>query len=232
MPSLAESYRKEKTLHHAYLVSGEREAAVQELLAFLKEKAKLKVEGNPDVAVFRYETLGIDEARDLRALASRKSFSAGKKIFIVAAHFMTREAQNALLKLLEEPTADTHFFIVTEHGATLLPTLRSRLSEVAEGSETVPEEALAAARHFAALSPAERLEAPEAKALIEEKDKQGMSLFLDALTFVFRARGGNDLVASRKALEALLSAKRFVKDRSASVKLLLEHLALTLPTIK
>lgn len=232
MHPLAESYRKEKTLHHAYLLSGEREASIGALLSFLKEEAGFVVAGNPDVTVFRYDTLGIDEARDIRTLASRKSFSGGKKAFVLAAHFMTREAQNSLLKLLEEPVPGTHFFIVTEHGEMLLPTLRSRLTEASGGGEALPGEALAAARQFAALAPSERLETPRLKALVEEKDKQGASLFIDALSFVFHARGKSGRLGSEKALSALLAAKRFVKDRSASVKLILEHLALTLPVIK
>jgi cell fate regulator YaaT (PSP1 superfamily) len=39
---------------------------------------------------------------------------------------MTREASNALLKTLEEPSAGTHIFLLTQHRNQILPTLVSR----------------------------------------------------------------------------------------------------------
>ena len=49
-----------------------------------------------------------------------------KAYIIESADKMNQNAQNALLKVLEEPPADIYFFLITENAAKLLPTVRSR----------------------------------------------------------------------------------------------------------
>lgn len=57
----------------------------------------------------------------------RAAFSAGKKIGIIFdADTMMPQAQNAFLKTLEEPPADSNFIICTSNPSELLPTFRSR----------------------------------------------------------------------------------------------------------
>jgi len=48
---------------------------------------------------------------------------------LISADFITEEAQNALLKVFEEPTAGTHFFVVSPQDI-LLSTLRSRVQTI------------------------------------------------------------------------------------------------------
>ncbi|ETD25147.1 hypothetical protein HMPREF2086_00482 [Helicobacter macacae MIT 99-5501] len=50
-----------------------------------------------------------------------------KKTIIIAAQNFRNEAQNALLKILEEPPQNIHFIIITRNKTALLPTIRSRL---------------------------------------------------------------------------------------------------------
>ena len=71
-----------------------------------------------------FERFGIDEARALIQLASLKN--VGKTIFFIAAASITHEAQQALLKLFEEPQQGTTFVFLVSHGA-LIATLRSRM---------------------------------------------------------------------------------------------------------
>ena len=58
---------------------------------------------------------GVDDARDLRERAMyAASTEAGSKVYIVdEAHMLTREAWNALLKILEEPPARVVFVFAT-----------------------------------------------------------------------------------------------------------------------
>lgn len=51
-------------------------------------------------------------------------------ILIDQAHLLTNEAQNALLKLLEEPPDDTIFVLNTANQLALLPTIRSRAQTI------------------------------------------------------------------------------------------------------
>jgi len=50
----------------------------------------------------------------------------GKFCVIKKAHRMNEESSNALLKILEEPTANTFFFLLVEDVESILPTISSR----------------------------------------------------------------------------------------------------------
>ena len=64
-----------------------------------------------------------------------------RKVFIVdEAQLIGSAGQNALLKTLEEPPADTHIILVTSSEDKLLPTVRSRCQRLAFGP--VPQEAI------------------------------------------------------------------------------------------
>lgn len=84
------------------------------------------------------ETLGIFVAhvQTLRRLATARPSMARRKIFLIGdAEFLvpqeaSPEAANALLKVLEEPPADTTFILTAADADSLLPTLRSRLLPV------------------------------------------------------------------------------------------------------
>lgn len=54
-------------------------------------------------------------------------FQSEKKIFLMdQAHLMNKEAQNAMLKSLEEPPSYVHLILVTASSSSLLPTIISR----------------------------------------------------------------------------------------------------------
>ena len=73
------------------------------------------------------KSIGIDVMRDMIAQVGVKSFEAGTKaILIPQAELMTPQAQNCLLKTLEEPSENTVFFLITEQPGALLPTVVSR----------------------------------------------------------------------------------------------------------
>ena len=55
--------------------------------------------------------LELTKRRALKDAQTRGAFGGSRKIFIIGANSFTREAQNALLKTFEEPTAGTHFFL-------------------------------------------------------------------------------------------------------------------------
>ena len=72
-------------------------------------------------------SIGIDAVRALRADAYIRPNDFDFKAYIIRnADKMTVQAQNALLKLLEEPPQNVYFFLLCENGSALLPTVRSR----------------------------------------------------------------------------------------------------------
>ncbi len=70
---------------------------------------------------------GIDDARELREKAMYAPAASRYKVFIIdEAHQLTKEAWNALLKLIEEPPAHLRFVFATTEPDAVLPTIRSR----------------------------------------------------------------------------------------------------------
>ncbi len=77
--------------------------------------------------------IGIDSVRDLKSSfntiikAKRK---IGRVAIIVSAEKLSREAQNALLKIIEEPVKNSSLILLTSDLSKLLPTIRSRCQNI------------------------------------------------------------------------------------------------------
>lgn len=89
----------------------------------------------PNVIVIRPQdkpSIGIDQVRDLGQMLSLQPYvkSARRVVIIDEAQAMTREAQNALLKFIEEPPPATLLILIAPSLQTLLPTVTSRLGAV------------------------------------------------------------------------------------------------------
>lgn len=198
-------------MHHAYLLVGSRE----ECLACIAEEDKAE---GPDVLVYTHEQFGIDEARRLRYEATLRPVVRPYRTFILLLGTMTIEAQNALLKLFEEPHETVRFYLQVEKGDQLLPTLRSRLMTISEGK--VREDITEEARIFLKSSYADRL------TLVAERTQK------KNLAWIGELLDGIELWAHKKqdreALDAILFVRRYEGRRGASHKMLLEYLALSL----
>ena len=75
---------------------------------------------------------GIIRAKQIRELVERAitKTTSTRYYLIDDADLMNQTAQNAFLKLLEEPTEDTHFILTAHHPHRLLPTVRSRVQTI------------------------------------------------------------------------------------------------------
>ena len=77
------------------------------------------------------KTLGVDQVREMCEQLAMTSMRRGYRVAIVApADRLTLQAQNALLKTLEEPAPRTVIVLVTARPSALLPTLRSRCQRI------------------------------------------------------------------------------------------------------
>jgi DNA polymerase-3 subunit delta' len=88
---------------------------------------------HPDFHMYEPEGRSIkrDQAEDAIHELQVRSYEGGYKIFLFdQAEKMTQAAQNALLKSLEEPPAQTVMILVTANPQGLLPTIRSRLQAI------------------------------------------------------------------------------------------------------
>lgn len=210
--------------HHAYFIHAFKDAA-HKLKEHLKESFGIHHAQNPDFYHEKYEVMGIDDSRKLKELHSSKSFQEGsKRIFIVEASGITHEAQNALLKIFEEPNEDNHFFLIMPSSEVLLPTLRSRLSIIKTEQENP---VLNVAHDFLKLSLKQKIDFVDefAERIADEKATKSDAIeFLTALEVVIYAKG---IDKNTQALKAVLKARDYLNDRSASVKQLLEFVAMS-----
>jgi DNA polymerase-3 subunit delta' len=98
---------------------------------------------HPDVLMLgRGETgaIKIDAVREVIERCCYRPFEGKRRVVIVDdADAMVPEAQNAMLKTLEEPQEGTAFVMVTSRPHVLLPTVRSRCQIVRFGALTASE---------------------------------------------------------------------------------------------
>lgn len=121
-------------LSHAYLFVGKN----------LKNKALKfaeKIQDNKlDLHVMHFEdSIKIEQIRELRRQLSLKPYSGKHKIAVIAeAHLMTVQAQNALLKTLEEPLGQAILILTSLSEYLLLPTIVSRC-QIKRFYQKIPE---------------------------------------------------------------------------------------------
>ncbi len=87
--------------------------------------------GHPDITWLRGngmpKSLSVDVIRDLREQTAVKPNEAVNKVAVIAdADCMNVQAQNALLKILEEPPSYMKFILTVKSRTVLLPTVQSR----------------------------------------------------------------------------------------------------------
>lgn len=141
---------KTDKVSHAYILNGEKGSG-KKLLANLFamslqcqnreedgdacgkcQSCKQTVNNNqPDIIKVTHEkpnTISIDDIRDqVNNNIEIKPYSSRYKIYIIAdADMMTVQAQNAILKTIEEPPEYAVILLLTENAETLLATIRSR----------------------------------------------------------------------------------------------------------
>lgn len=192
------------------------------VLKLLKEKG-IETSGNPDVYVREYHGFGVEEARELAQKASMRAVSSERRVFALATPSMTSEAQNALLKTLEEPSANALFFLIVPSPQLFLPTFRSRAQLLA--LEGLVAEQLIDAREFLRAKPADRLEM--LKPLLDkgEDDKRDLAGSIEFLSALERELS----VEPKKyneGLEAVYRARKYLGDKGSLAKALLEQVAL------
>jgi DNA polymerase III subunit delta' len=75
----------------------------------------------------RKQNITIQQIRDLHEQIQHRSFANSyKAVLIPQAEFLSEEAANGLLKILEEPTPKTIFILITNSKEVMLPTIVSR----------------------------------------------------------------------------------------------------------
>lgn len=128
------------SMPHALIISGPAGIGLTKIAEHLASKLgspkllitpKRKTEGGRTL-VTDYEkgSIVIDDVRQLYTLTRSKSMQSQVYIFDFGDRSMTHQAQNAFLKLLEEPRENVHFILATHRPDTLLATIKSRSQRI------------------------------------------------------------------------------------------------------
>ncbi len=215
--------KDQNTLNHFYLVKSPSFD-----IAPIKDHFNKIFSSEFELFDFNYDNLLVDQAREIIDLANRKIGTSKKSLFFIKVNSINHQAQNSLLKSLEEPTAGLHFFFVLPELNNILPTVLSRAFVVHEESDTqkiVDEK-------FLKLGVAEKIKYVE-KLAAEIKDgkktKQDAVNFVDSLIEILNADPDFKKVSSEK-LATILELRSFISDNGASVKSILEAIVLALPS--
>ena len=163
------------TLFHAYIISGGSAAERSALAKAIAAAAVCSAEKNkpcntcencrkanagihPDVVKITRQDgkrdIYVNQIREIKADAAILPNEAEKKVYIVEeADTMNTSAQNAMLKVLEEPPSYVVFVLLAENPRILLSTVRSRCVELnltpqAGGGEPAEDAGLDNARRF------------------------------------------------------------------------------------
>lgn len=121
---------------------------------------------------FMRDDFKIEDAKEVISEAYKSEENT--KTLILGAKSFTVPAQNALLKILEEPPRNIVFILIAPNKSTFLPTVRSRLSLIQEHMkrhrESLPIilKTIDLSTLFAFVKEHDRLKKHEAKALIEQ----------------------------------------------------------------
>ena len=243
MSSLLEIHVKNNQLGHGYLLVGDIEVSRRmalEAASALFGYAVAELKKHPDFYHQAFELFGIKESHELKGKSSLRPFIGEKKIFILEIFSFSIESANALLKIFEEPPEGTHFFIIVPSVGDMIPTLRSRLIVIDNSMSGKENKEDGSCGEFLRSLPGKRME------IINKigKDKNKAAEFLNGLELaIFRRRRRGRHAASAAAsascgfgscmdfLDEIRVAREFLSSRSPNVKMILEHIALTLPKV-
>lgn len=173
--------------------------------------------------------LDIDTARKLITWANTPY--EGEKTALVSFHTITIPAQNALLKIVEEPRSGVRFIFITTNKDAIIPTLYSRLQE--QHLEKTLEKVDTSTALFLTTVHSERMKLRQITEILSQVDEEGRKDREVVRTFIMSLiplLTKNNI--SPKYITETFEVASYASDPSSSSKALLEYLSLLLPQIK
>jgi DNA polymerase III delta prime subunit len=203
------------------IVNKSKDSQKEQLKILLKRIFNKDLKESPDIHVLnpkKNNSIGIEEVKELQKAMRYKPFQEEKQVgIILQAEKLTTQAQNALLKTLEETTETSSYILCVDNVRNLLPTIKSRGIVIYSSSQiekTSVEEDL---ENFLDLDPLEQFN------IIEKysEDKDSSLSFINSLEERFRKRleldikNGN-IDSSQKNLSFLKTVQKSREKISAN----------------
>jgi len=222
-----------RELYHSYVVEGNPDKTTKKLIGFLKNRGEIE-DQSPNLLIQTYESFTMKDSGQIKEWHSQLAFGQGKKICIIATKFINHEAEESLLKIIEEPGRDTHFFIVLPDSSILLETILSRVQIVKDKEIEESDEINKIAKSFILAKTKERMVLIDD--FIKEKTddensgklRYSATSLINQLENIFYAKFKSDILneKNKNVLEEIKKSRNFLKQPGSSVKYILQNLAL------
>ncbi len=219
-----------KDLYQSYIIECNPETTIKQLQMFLERKGYIDI-GSPDLLCQNYDTFSIEDGRELKRRHSEKKVTNKKRVFILGIKFINHEAERTLLKILEEPSPNTHFFIMIPNALMLLDTIRSRAHIIKINDNNIINDN---AKEFLLFKLKERLD--YVSEIIKESnndENSGIIRFkatslINELEKIYYEEFKKDKnnTETQYLLGELEKSRDYLSLPGASVKMILEHIAL------
>lgn len=213
---------------NSFILIGKNQQDIQTYLNTFSSAHKI---GPMDVSHIQdTQAIGIERIRLMQESIYLKPFNSPEKMLVIDdADTLTVEAQNAMLKLLEEPPASTHIFLVSPYLDVFLPTVISRCQLVQLGTHTAPDTNKAQMEaHLLVIL--EEQTSPKLK-LAEEitKEKDNIGSWFAHMTLFIRDKMLEDITNTTYPviLYKLQEGNKLLQTTNVSHRALLEHVFLT-----
>lgn len=223
-----------RDLYHSYVLEGNPDEIVYLLREYLEECGHVN-KNSGDVIVNLYDSFAVLDSQKIKEWHQNKPIEGKKKICIIGTKFINHDAEQTLLKIIEEPTDETHFFIVTPDSSLLLGTILSRVHLIKNiQNNNIQDDK--AALEFVNMTPSNRIE-KIASIIKDFKDSENsgglrykaISLINGIERIIYKKWKADVNDKNNKfILSELKNSRDFLSTPGASVKMILEHIALVL----
>lgn len=211
------------------LVSSKDKNKAKDFIIELSQKRKID---KFDISIFEYEkALGIDDVRELQKKIFLKPIKGDYKTVVVNTPDITHEAQNAFLKILEEPPESTLIVLAVNELGSILPTIISRCKVFElDKSSTISKNEISKYLNILVSLPSkgvgERLKLAQdlSKNLPAQAGKEEALLFIENLIMIAR----KNLLENYKIIKSLQKYYTIIKTTNVNLRLALENLFLNL----
>ncbi len=220
--------------HQAFVIEADEEKGIEVAQSWVEHTLKMSRKGNPDIVVMRYGLFSVEDARRVMELTAGAAFKGEYKVLIISANRAYHEAQNALLKLFEEPPPGVYLFFILPTLGGLLPTLRSRVQVlgVQEGSTMrhIPKVAEQFIKATLEKRSAIIKKLTSGKNEDERREHRDEAIALvNGIEQAAYSDRGLTSVGQVALLSDIAILRGHLYDRSAPVRMILEHLSLVIP---
>lgn len=179
-----------------------------------------------DLIVFESVSIGTDDVDLITDFNSRRALGKNK-VMIISTQAITIPAQNALLKIIEEPSPNTFFFFIIPSKSQVLPTLLSRFKETTLEIKIEHSSNLALnPENFLKQPIATRMEIIKEIVVFLDKEKVTRGEVCEFITEVITGWHKLNKRPKKESVKAIIAVEHFMRDSASSMKLCLEYLAL------